>query len=475
MTRPFDRILVAALGIALAVGAAMAQSQASPATTKASTTTATAPATNAVAVAADANLPPPTRVTLRLRAAPATQAFKDLFRQADVRVTETMERSLQETVSDLTVTADLVDVPFLVALIELSRQCHVDPYFNEGSDGRFRLINRRPPRPSTRPTTWPTTRPATTRRFAGGPGSRPFPTTLPSAPFGPMGFRRPTSMPTSRPMFASPTTASTRPSWVDAPMLVRGPFVLAPRTMARMSRVWLESDEPQTTQSMELSIQLMSDPRVRMFELVRELEVEVAQDEQGRSLMLPPPEGRRDPPRAQQTSHSDDWLWSITARLGYPPPDSRRIALLRGTVRAAVVTQSAAIEVNDFKVPGERRAGDLRVNISQPRETREGFALPVTLFRDGRDDESWRQIRDLARDRGALRVTDEAGRPMGVFLNDLRSGPGDVSLVGEIQLRSETTLGVKRERKPPAKLIWDVPVEVRDISIPLEFKDLELP
>src|SRR5690242_14081025 len=87
------------------------------------------PATSLLAQSAttqSSEVPGPTRVTLKLDHVPAIDAFNQLFAQAGV-VPDNVKRQpeLERQLRDAKVTTNLVDEPYLLALLELCKQANV--------------------------------------------------------------------------------------------------------------------------------------------------------------------------------------------------------------------------------------------------------------------------------------------------------------------------------------------------------------
>src|SRR5438876_2814873 len=122
----------------------------------------TRPATTQATV----ELPAPTRVTLKLDHTPAVDALRSLFEQGGIASDTILNDDFAQQMADVTVTADLVDQPFMVALLEICRQSWLEPQFSAAPDRPLVLAIRRPrmnvprqPRPPAS-TTRSTTRPA---------------------------------------------------------------------------------------------------------------------------------------------------------------------------------------------------------------------------------------------------------------------------------------------------------------------------
>src|SRR4051812_3183979 len=91
-----------------------------------------------------ATMPAPTRVTLKLDHVALPEALKQLFDQAQVDASAALSPAFVEEMSDVKVTADLVDQPYAMALLELCRQGWLEPRQGTPSGGDISFAVRRP-------------------------------------------------------------------------------------------------------------------------------------------------------------------------------------------------------------------------------------------------------------------------------------------------------------------------------------------
>jgi hypothetical protein len=421
------------------------------------------PAAPPAASAPAQKIPDSTRVTLHEKNVPATQAFERLFAQAGLQLRESDSALAEKRVS-----VDLVDQPFLVALVELSRQAHVEPSISSVPAQRIHLSVRDHARVLRRAmsTTYVTsTGPATTRATTGAATRR-------SRPRGSPGPSRFTTRPVPEPWLEfGPTTTmpSTRPSWVDAPYIVHGAFLIAPREARRSSTLSGNTLAKSPHQSLYLVLQTMCDPGLIVYAIANELRVEVAEDDAGNSLLPPPREIN-----VQQTQ-SNIWMWTTFVNLAPAPRPGGKLALLRGKLSASVVTRMESITLDNLDGQiGMRQAADVQVIFGKLEKKNSETQLAVTVPRRGYDDESWKELRGSLDSRGLLEATDGSGRRMWAAVHWWVQN--STTLEGYIRFSAYQEAGAAvGSAVTPAKLVWRVPVEVSDVEIPVEFCDLLLP
>jgi hypothetical protein len=398
-------------------------------------------------------------VTLKLNNADAETAFADLFAQAKLSM-RGIERQTFERSADRRLTVDLVDRPFLEALLELCRQTAIEPHVGTMTEHGIGLSPR-------------ITRVGdTTFRLAPSPFDPPGAaattgtTTPPPRPLPPIAFR-------GLPATTRATQPSTRPSWVDLPAVTVGPFVFIPREVSRRNWVNLGGDHGAFT---SLAIITMLDPGVRLHAASTTLEVVEAVDEHGRSLLPEGREGRegRSPVEVQTRWDSGNWNWLSTLRLRYPPNDSRTIARLVVRLHGSVVTRSERIDLADLTRESTPALGSLCVKVEPVSgDETKGFTLPLTVFRDNLDDDAWKEIKTLMLDERAMRVTDE--REQRIHVSGGRSTDTPLSRRVELRVSPTSQPSGKRAATRPARMVWTVPVEVEDVKVPVEFRNLPLP
>src|SRR5437868_5744556 len=69
----------------------------------------------------------PTRVSLHLNHAPATQAIVKLFDQAHIPTATILNPHLADRLADINVTCDVTDRPFTIAMLDIFHQCGIEP------------------------------------------------------------------------------------------------------------------------------------------------------------------------------------------------------------------------------------------------------------------------------------------------------------------------------------------------------------
>lgn len=378
-------------------------------------------------------LPEPTRITLKLDNVPVNDAIVELFKQAGLP--SPVSTGAVRTIDQAKVTLSLENEPFAVAVLELCRKIGMDPEMMfQPQRPFFPPVMRRV---STRPSTQASTRPASTR-----PAKPP---------------------------------ANRRTPWVMGPSMTSGPFVFVARGARRTSEQSLDQPGLQTNRALSLSLSMICDPKIKLHAIDSRLLIEEAEDENGQSLALPENEnqsGNQPWPRSIQPFVRN--VFPINASLTYPSGASRRIALLRGILRLSVIRKSDPVEI--FGATGARqgrfKAGAMEVSIRDLGDGGGAIRLMMTVPFSFTGESPWEQVRSITRPE-LFDIESEVPCAIDANLQGQNNEGFQVMLI----IRPATT--VPRPGPPaavkPRKIVWNVPTEVEDVAVPVEFKDLLLP
>jgi hypothetical protein len=417
-------------------------------------------ATTSPATTQSAELPPPTRVTLKLDHTPAVEALRSLFDQAHIPTDDILTEAFAQQLENVTVTAQLIDQPYNVALLEICRQAWLEPQYSWFQGQRLTLAIRRP-RTAPPPRS---SRPATTRSSTSRPSMRGV--VFRTSPRGATRDRGTRS--------AAPATV---PSWVDAPMTVAGPFVVVAENARRFRRADLESESNNSeNEGLHLSLLVLRDPRLRVMGMADRLQVDEARTDDGAGLVPTGADaGEASTLRPIGDRATDPMRMSVA--LAYPPQTSRSIALLRGHMSVNVLTRAQPVDLLKagalVQEGAQRQAGDIRFAVSKLSETGDGCQLVLTIWFASGGQAAFDEVRSLIHD-DSLHVIDPTGASWTVHAV-VHSFRDNQRYEGTIQLRPLRNREHPKPPKTPAGLVWDVPLEAVEARVPVELKNLPLP
>ncbi|HSZ58309.1 MAG TPA: hypothetical protein VK797_21770 [Tepidisphaeraceae bacterium] len=217
---------------------------------------------------------------------------------------------------------------------------------------------------------------------------------------------------------------------------------------------------------MSVDLSVFAEPKVVVLRLI-DLKFDKATDDQGNPLLSQSgrgfgrrgfggPWGRRIRTGPRQ----------VSAPFQRPADDVTHIAELRGHVTLSVQAGTARWELSDplGTSPVTRNIDGAPVTLDKLVSAgASGYELHVSIS-DSRNSAFQDEIADLLR-RG-LRIDDAAGRPLTIVAID----PRQMSLATDI----EVDLSRDAKTGPPAKLIWDIPDQTRELLVPFSFKNIPI-
>jgi hypothetical protein len=173
-------------------------------------------------------------------------------------------------------------------------------------------------------------------------------------------------------------------------------------------------------------------------------------------------------------------LWDLQINLDSRPEGGKKLASLKGVMKAFIVAKSEKWEVTDLANAGPvtktiktpqgnetYRLVDLAKN-GQQYEVTIGVTRPAQPAPAPEEDINVQQLRMARQDLGSLaRLLDAQGRTI-PYLNAKVDGEATTLTFGA-QADAPNAPGA------PTRLVLDIPVEFRELQIPFEFKDVPLP
>jgi hypothetical protein len=256
------------------------------------------------------------------------------------------------------------------------------------------------------------------------------------------------------------------PAWARAPSYYGG-CVLFVLDSINVSKSIDYTGLQQSLSNMYLRMSAYTDPNVDVLQM-QMLRPDEALDQNGNSFL-----GTR--PLGSGMAHSvgSPWCWEVQQSLQYTPGISKRIARLKGSARFVLCTKRETWEVADiqnakdvvrqtplatYTIKGlighdaNVPAYQLKIQIKVP-----SYESPVANFSD-----IGRSIRLVDASGRAYTISSSGGGGVG-------GGPLEHTITFNDRDRDGQNVG------PPVKLIWEIPVETKDLIVPLELNDLALP
>jgi hypothetical protein len=215
------------------------------------------------------------------------------------------------------------------------------------------------------------------------------------------------------------------------------------------------------------------------------IDVDEAIDDAGVSLLHDPP---AEPAEVRPLANRQMNPSRVSALLTYPPGEtSHTIALFRGRLGATLVSRTQPVElVKDgaaVKPGAAQSAGEVHFVVEKFEAFGGGGGLQIVLtipYASPDGQSHGEDVRALVHP-DLLRLFDAEGNRASDFsvttsVHSFRSDTGDYGVTITMHpFRPPGRGGTGGAPAKPAKVVWDVPLEVTDVSIPVELKNLPLP
>lgn len=274
-------------------------------------------------------------------------------------------------------------------------------------------------------------------------------------------------------------TPSTGCGLTRGPAAVAGPLLVAASRISHQRAIDL-SQGGFRTDEFSIHFNVLAEPKLRVMPGPTAVEITVADDDAGNSLLL-----RRDAPEVNYNAGGP--VWAFATRLRYPDQPGQRIARLAGTIALPVATQFATVQVTDLPAAMENKtdratanalavveANTLRFVVRGVRQMGERWEVSLSASAPRGRNEEFNRVQQLLYNPD-VRLLDAAGRSI------VRSaGPNftssDQPNTLELTLIFDRNLSDGRPTPGPARsLVWRIPTETRQLTLPFELTDLPMP
>jgi len=257
---------------------------------------------------------------------------------------------------------------------------------------------------------------------------------------------------------------------MSSPAAFNGSFMMLATRLSRRSAFegGDEGDDKKPAARPEVSltaeVTFFADPKWRIIEHPEKASIESALDDQGQALP------RIDPMR-MQVFKPENPIWLMRTDIKHVPAGCRKLSRVKGNFRIVLLEQSDPIEVPNILAIHNalRKVGGRTVQIKEAVKDGEGFKLRLTIFRNGLSTQEWRQQRESQ----CIALLDEKSHPLtrGGFNADENGDQVDYELNF---FKTDPTGQATNGTGDPAKLVMQLPLEPREVTVPFEFKELPI-
>jgi hypothetical protein len=253
---------------------------------------------------------------------------------------------------------------------------------------------------------------------------------------------------------------------LDGPYVLNGPFLICAVAANQNDSVYYANQRPDV-HSLQLDLMVFIEPKVKVVDRDRQATLEEATDDLGQSLIPPAPVDQQHwSPR-----EGGEGAFNVGISLVRQSRAGSKLSRLRGSLRVQVETRSQKVEIDkllsaagttatlghwtlhvvDVKLIGHRSC-TLQCEATTAVDPGDGFP----------------QF-----DYNSIAVVDASGKHVQGGMN---SSTGHLGPDGARMKWSTTySWGDDGGTGQPVKLVWEMPVETRQVDIPFDFADLPLP
>jgi hypothetical protein len=254
------------------------------------------------------------------------------------------------------------------------------------------------------------------------------------------------------------------------PEVVSGPFLIIANRIARNESIDLGGAR---TASSDFAIALtaFAEPKLRLLRAGYVARVDEAIDDNGNSLL---PERAADIGNGYTTASGG--MWSFQIKLAYPQHDpGKRIVRLKGAIDVALQTRFQTLEIGDITSARNvsKTAGGVRAVVQELKRNGEQYELSMTIYPDGFAPRDWERVQQslVTAD---LRLIDDHG--VAFMRSGCSTSGGNDRLEATMQfVKNPWVNAAGRAMSEPSKLLWNIPTESKETSVPFEFTDLPIP
>ncbi len=267
--------------------------------------------------------------------------------------------------------------------------------------------------------------------------------------------------------------------WGKRPATMQGQFMVMAANVQRHET--LDFGDPNNpSRQYSIYAHVCVDPKMRIIRANSNIEVSRAVDEKGNSLLV-----KQEGYASYNSGNQNPWFWEVQAPLQLRPDIGKRLVEFKGIARFSAQTKTEVWQLeNPLKLKNEQKklANDTvtltiksvaaNANNNNSVEVQIGITVKnkpnLNIFARA---EPQNPLTDYSILQQNIRMLDAKGRQ---FQNGGGGGGGGMtSWDYSFNFQPRDVTG--QQLGEPAKLIWELPMEIKEIAVPVEFKDLPLP
>jgi len=258
---------------------------------------------------------------------------------------------------------------------------------------------------------------------------------------------------------------------MSSPAAFNGSFMVLATKLARRSAfdAAYEGDDKKPAGNSEVALTVwmsfFADPKWRIVAHPEQTTaIDSACDDQGKPLP-------RIEPMRMEVFKPDNPIWLMRTDIKHVPANCTKLKNVKGNFRIVLLEQSEPIEFPSIMTVHNalRKIGERTVQIKEAVKEGEGYKVRLTIFRNGLSTQDWRQQRESQ----GVQLLDEKGRSLthGGFNAEENGDQVDYEFNF---FKVDPTGQAVNNAGDPSKLIVQLPLEPREVTVPFEFKELAI-
>lgn len=247
---------------------------------------------------------------------------------------------------------------------------------------------------------------------------------------------------------------------------VQGPFLIVANQITRTQTRHLGGANVAQSQ-FGMNLNVYAEPKITVLRTGGSVRLDEAVDDRGNSLI--PSENTA---RNFWGGYAGVGGWALYAPMRYPEKNpGARLVKFKGSTTFVIQTKMEKLELQNILTLHEttRTINGVQITFKELKKEGDVYQLHVRVGQSSFGGIEWQQLAEGLQTR--LQLQDADGRPFD-HRGMSSSGTND-SL--------EMTLDFARSPRPdgktqgdPARLMWEIPIETKEVSVPIEFHDLPL-
>lgn len=250
------------------------------------------------------------------------------------------------------------------------------------------------------------------------------------------------------------------------PTFISGPFLIVANQITRTQTVQLGPGGGANGSQSDFLLNLFafSEPKLKVIRSSSSVQLEEAIDDHGNSLLPVGPDNRG-------YYGGGGGCWQLFCRLGWPHNPGRRIRSLKGRTSFTVQTKSQTIQIDNLPAVKDKAesVNGVPITVHSFNKSEGGWELKLSITSDPQNPMAWIQLQQSLTTK--LAIVDAQGTALDHRGMSSRGINNEI----EMSLQFVQSNGPDGRSGEPLKLLWEYPLETKDLTVPFRFADLPMP